>query len=165
MTKRTITPKMCWRMQRQSAQRRGIEFLFTFEEWVKWWEGNLGPDWMEKRGRHNGQYQMARNGDKGPYVGWNVKCLLAEDNNRQRAAAKGVKHGMARLTTEQVQAIFMAQDACAWELARDYSVSHVMIRLIRGGQSWGHTTRDLHPGAGYDCYLNGHKCRRGLSRP
>lgn len=168
MTKRTYTPKMRYLGQKHSAKNRGIEFLFSFEEWVKWWETNLGAAWMTLRGCRIGQYVMARNGDVGPYAAWNVKCLLTGDNGRQRAlnrsAAAGAKHGMSRLTTKQVQAIYVADKACYWELARRYKVSHVAIRFIRHRQTWQHDTFDLQRGKDCDCYHNGHKCRRGLSR-
>ncbi len=41
-------------LQKHKSKKRGIEFLFTFEEWVNWWETQLGPDWFKKRGRKKG---------------------------------------------------------------------------------------------------------------
>lgn len=71
--------------QKAGAKRRSIDWQFTFESWVQWWEGHLGPDWLKKRGKHNGQYQMARKGDKGPYSPKNTQCLKVEDHYADRA--------------------------------------------------------------------------------
>jgi hypothetical protein len=67
--------------QRWDAGKRGIEWLFTFEEWVKWWEEAKGPNWMQLRGCHTGQFVMARFEDKGPYAPWNVECITVELNH------------------------------------------------------------------------------------
>ncbi len=31
----------------RGAGYRGIPFHFTFEQWCRWWEDNLGADWFE----------------------------------------------------------------------------------------------------------------------
>jgi hypothetical protein len=49
--------------QRRSAIKRGIPFLFTFEQWRDWW---LTDDRWSNRGRKAGQLQMGRKGDRGP---------------------------------------------------------------------------------------------------
>ncbi len=66
--------------QKYDANRRGIAFLLTFEEWVKWWEDQLGPDWQSKRGHLKGQFVMSRPGDIGPYALWNIKCVQCGEN-------------------------------------------------------------------------------------
>lgn len=65
--------------QMQQARRRGIEWLFTFEQWWAIWE----PHW-HLRGRRRGQYMMARHGDVGAYAPWNVSIMEATANRRQR---------------------------------------------------------------------------------
>jgi hypothetical protein len=67
-------------VHKRSAKERHIGFKFTYEEWVAWWETNLGPDWINKRGCKRGQYVMARKGDKGPYAPWNVECVTCSEN-------------------------------------------------------------------------------------
>ena len=64
--------------QRLSAGYRGIEWQFTFEEWLAWW----GTD-IENRGRFKGQLVMARIGDSGPYHPDNVRKATTEDNVRE----------------------------------------------------------------------------------
>lgn len=54
--------------QRKKAEARGIEWEFTFDEWLLWW----GDD-IRYRGARRGQLQMQRIADKGPYRANNVK--------------------------------------------------------------------------------------------
>lgn len=63
--------------QRADAKRRGIEFLFTFEEWLAIWQDS--GKW-EHRGPRTGQYVMARFGDKGPYAVGNVRICTTGEN-------------------------------------------------------------------------------------
>lgn len=67
---------------KSSAKQRGIDFLFTFEQWEAWWIKNLGDDWLEKRGSTKNKYCMARKGDSGPYSVENVKCKTVSENAR-----------------------------------------------------------------------------------
>jgi hypothetical protein len=61
--------------QRKEAERRGIKWEITFEEWYAWW----GTD-IEQRGPYKGQLVMARHGDVGPYRLDNISKLKAEQN-------------------------------------------------------------------------------------
>ena len=61
--------------QRQNAKKRGIEFNFTYEEWINWW----GAD-IDKRGKGKGKLVMARKGDTGPYHPNNVVKATQEEN-------------------------------------------------------------------------------------
>lgn len=70
------------------ARDRGIEWDIKFEDWVAWWETNLGPDWINKRGRGKGKYCMARRNDVGSYTLHNVQCVLFEENLRESAKRK-----------------------------------------------------------------------------
>lgn len=156
-----------WLGQRYGARKRGIEFCFTFEEWVKWWEDHLGPDWMERRGRHKGQFQMARNGDEGSYADWNVKCLTVEDNVKDQLinghVPSGEKHCLATLTDEQVRAIYTADDFCIRQTAKTLGVPYNTIAQIRCGQSWRNVTEGLKAGA--RCHCRGRRgCRRGYRK-
>lgn len=60
------------------AKCRGIDFLFTFEEWKDWW---VSTGKWEKRGRTSGCYQMCRKNDVGPYALGNVYCDTIEANS------------------------------------------------------------------------------------
>lgn len=61
------------------SKRRGIDFLFTFEEWKAWW---IDTGKWELRGKKAGCYQMCRKNDVGPYAAWNVYCDTVEANSR-----------------------------------------------------------------------------------
>jgi hypothetical protein len=63
--------------QKNNAKLRGIEFLFTFEEWKDWW---IATGKWEQRGKGRGKYCMMRKGDVGPYSIENVFCGTNEQN-------------------------------------------------------------------------------------
>ena len=61
--------------QRKAAENRGIDWQFTYEEWVNWW----GDD-FDKRGKSSESLVMARKGDVGPYHPDNVDKKTAAEN-------------------------------------------------------------------------------------
>ena len=63
--------------QKTNAKRRGIEFQFSFNEWLNVWESS-GK--LKYRGRNHGKYCMARYNDCGPYAIGNVKIILHTEN-------------------------------------------------------------------------------------
>ena len=62
-----------------NAERRGIPFLFTFDEWIDTWKKS--GKWVE-RGRGTNKYCMARHNDAGPYATWNVSIQTNKQNNQ-----------------------------------------------------------------------------------
>lgn len=62
---------------RNNALQRGVEWLFTFDEWLAVWKDS---GHYAERGRGAGCYQMARKGDCGPYAKWNVAIVRMESN-------------------------------------------------------------------------------------
>lgn len=70
-----------FRAHQRNARQRGIEFLLTFEEWPKIWTDS---NHLHERGARKGCYNMARFGDKGPYVIGNVRIILHEENTREK---------------------------------------------------------------------------------
>lgn len=79
---------LAYRGSRASSHNRGLGFFFSFEEWVKWWEDNLGPNWKQLRGNKKGQFVMARKGDKGNYEPSNVECVTFEQNIKDATTNK-----------------------------------------------------------------------------
>lgn len=73
--------KDAWIFQRARASRRGIEFLLTFEEWLKVWKDS---GHIHERGKFKHQYCMARHGDCGAYAVGNVSIITMEENKRQQ---------------------------------------------------------------------------------
>ena len=61
--------------QKQNAKRRGINFEFTYAEWIEWW----GAD-ITSRGKGKDCLVMARIGDEGPYSPSNTIKMLNQDN-------------------------------------------------------------------------------------
>jgi len=78
MVKRHQTIKEKYNQQRRHCRQRGIEFQFTYEEWLAWW----GED-IVNRGRQRGQLVMARHGDTGPYHPDNVRKATCSDNIKE----------------------------------------------------------------------------------
>src|SRR5229473_5180684 len=70
----------CFAQHRRDARKREIEFKFTFEEWIQTWKDS---GQLDNRGPKQGQYVMARFGDKGPYASWNVKIITSSENHRE----------------------------------------------------------------------------------
>ena len=74
--------------QKSKAKHRGIDFLFTFEEWWDIWQKS--GHWHE-RGLKCGQYVMARKGDVGPYSTGNVVIITTSENLAMRKMPIGLE--------------------------------------------------------------------------
>jgi len=79
----------------KNAKKRGIEFQFTYEEWVAWW----GDD-ITARGNKQGQLVMARHGDIGPYHPDNVRKATQEENRAEARQFKKWSPKTIQLTTK-----------------------------------------------------------------
>jgi hypothetical protein len=75
-SKRVYNPeRRAFRNHKSGAKKRGIEFKFTFDEWIDWW----GAD-FDNRGSHYGGLCMARYNDEGAYEPDNVyKATMTEN--------------------------------------------------------------------------------------
>ena len=62
-----------------NAERRGVEFNFTFDEWFKMW-GDSGK--WDERGTGSDKYCMARHSDSGPYSIDNVSIQTNRENDQ-----------------------------------------------------------------------------------
>lgn len=71
------TDKGRYARARNNALQRGVEWLFSFDEWLEVWKES---GHYHERGRGAGLYQMARLGDCGPYAKWNVRIVRMEAN-------------------------------------------------------------------------------------
>ena len=74
--------------QKNNAESRGIDFLFSLDEWVEWW----GDD-IDRRGvicsstgrkMFRNRLVMARHGDVGPYSPSNTKKITCSENSAER---------------------------------------------------------------------------------
>ncbi len=76
------------------AKKRSIEFLLTFEEWLKIW---VDSGHYFERGCRKGQYVMVRKGDNGPYAVGNVRITTVEENRaEQKHSVKQLEQLVAR---------------------------------------------------------------------
>lgn len=90
-----MKPRRLYIENRQSARQRGIPFKITFEEWLAWWQRQLGPDWQLLRGRRRYQFHMARVGDRGPYKLGNIKCITNSENIKEAWEGERMRVAMA----------------------------------------------------------------------
>lgn len=65
--------------QRHRAKCRGIEWHFDFLTWIVWW---IQTGHFNQRGVTNGDYQMCRIADTGPYSWDNVYCDTGKNNKQ-----------------------------------------------------------------------------------
>lgn len=79
-----ISMSEAYKNQVRSSRKRGIDFLLTFEEWRDWW---LIDNRWSNRGRHSGQFVMARRGDAGPYSIDNIYLATSRQNLQDIPAA------------------------------------------------------------------------------
>ena len=129
--------------QRHNANRRGIPFLLTYDQWLNWWVTALGPDWKKLRGRTKRKYCMARNNDAGAYEIDNIKCIRHSENITDAAVnntiAYGIKAGHAVLTENAVVDIYTSNNTMQ-QLAEHYGISLGTVNDIRAGRTWRRAT-------------------------
>jgi hypothetical protein len=75
-----LSPRQKFWYHRVRAEKAGIGFEFTFEQWWKFWQDS--GHWDE-RGIGRGKYCMARFNDCGPYRIGNVRIITNEENGRE----------------------------------------------------------------------------------
>ena len=98
LTSAQVLDAQCkFRGHAKGAKKRGITFLFTFDEWMGIWWGS--GHWFE-RGCKKGQFVMCRTGDVGPYAIGNVRIDTCGANARE--ANVGKKHHSKSCTVDGV---------------------------------------------------------------
>jgi hypothetical protein len=105
--------------QRRDARSRGIEFNFTFDEWLQVW---LNSGCWDKRGKSADSYVMARNGDIGPYRKDNVQIKSNSANVKEMQIPKfSCIHCHRILQTPQIKNHYGSQ-RCRQKKAPRYRV-------------------------------------------
>ncbi len=142
----TLRAKTAFENQFYSAKSRGIPLLFSFAEWVSWWENALGADWFEKRGCTKGKFCMARLGDKGAYEPSNVICILHTDNVIDAASNDTIAYGtrlpQTVLNEEIARNIYLSMSTNS-QLSELYGVCRATIRAVRSRRNWRRATAGL----------------------
>jgi hypothetical protein len=77
-----------YKRQKKSAEKRGIEFILTYNDWLAIW---MKSGKLDKRGRHKGNYVMCRKNDSGPYAVGNVFIATTSDNVKEAHKTKREK--------------------------------------------------------------------------
>lgn len=77
-----MRPKKAYYDQKNHAQKRGIEFLISYEDWLEMW---LESGMWEKRGKTKNSFQMCRYGDEGAYTKNNCFIGTVEHNQNDRS--------------------------------------------------------------------------------
>lgn len=98
--------KSIYRDCKYGAKERSIEFLLTFDEWLKIW---IDSGHFHERGRSNHQYQMARFGDKGPYTVGNVRIITCAENHAEFCHTKEQRDKISKNTLGKKKAPFSLQ--------------------------------------------------------
>lgn len=93
----TADARKAFRQQVQNSIRRGIPFLFSFEEWWEWW--NAEPGRWEQRGVGKRRLAMARHGDNGAYEPGNV-LPLTNSQNASSVDPERIRRGIQRAIAE-----------------------------------------------------------------
>jgi hypothetical protein len=73
--------------QRRRSRQRGIQFEFTFDEWLAWWKDALTKRPGHRRGTGKNDLQMCRKGDQGGYWPDNVFAGTPKENWHTRPAS------------------------------------------------------------------------------
>ena len=131
----TSTLKHRFWAHKYGAEKRNIPFCFTYSEWLNWWEAHLGPEWYKLRGKTFDTFCMARNGDRGPYAAWNVRCITKRENRAEQST---------KITREQAIEIFRSKEK-AISIARKFNISRGYVAQIKIRARWGEATKDLTP--------------------
>jgi hypothetical protein len=111
--------------QKENARRRGIEFLFTFEEWWEIWESS--GRW-EQRGRKSGNYVMARFRDRGAYRVGNVEIVTVEQNIAQYKISPATRRKLSEARIGNTNARGKTWPADAKEPRRKLTKSYKIVR-------------------------------------
>lgn len=80
-------PHRAFAQHAANADRRGIGFELTFEQWWEIWEPHY-----ERRGLGSDQLMMCRTGDKGPYALGNVRIDSPKSNVQESVRVRLVAY-------------------------------------------------------------------------
>ena len=120
---RKRTPKELYVNQEGQARDRGIEWLFTYEEWLEMWL--VSGRWLE-RGKHEGEYQMCRIGDEGPYSKRNCYIATMEDNQK-------VRRKYSDETAQEIADLYLNSNMPQHEIGKRYGLHQSTVSKIITG--------------------------------
>ena len=119
-----MIPSKAYDDQLRHAADRGIEWLFTYAEWLEMW---LVSGKWEQRGRGNGKYCMSRKGDVGPYSKRNCLIITVEENQSQRwDGVEKITDSLADKIRDRYKNTQLAQ----WEVGLEFGVDQSYVSRI-----------------------------------
>lgn len=120
-----MTPRKAYDDQRRHAADRGIEWQFSYEEWLEMW---LESGKWEQRGKERGQYVMSRLGDEGPYSVRNCRIVTVGENNQERLdRVQVINDEQAR----EVVRAYLGSKLSQYEVAQLFGISQSYVsRLV-----------------------------------
>lgn len=80
-------PYQRYKAHERGAEKRGIPFRMTFDEWWAMWKPHFA-----NRGRQKGQLVMARYLDQGAYEVGNVEIKTVLENAHERSLSGNLRH-------------------------------------------------------------------------
>lgn len=107
--------KNAYSNHKADAKRRGIPFLFSYQEWLEVWE-NSGH--LHHRGRGRDKFCMARFGDSGPYSKANVKIIKFSENITEghlgKRKPKIAESNRNRIWSKETKTKLAMRPQCRW---------------------------------------------------
>ncbi len=133
-----------YKNQRVCAFNRGIEWQFTYGEWLAVW---VASGRLMERGNRGNQYVMCRRGDAGPYSADNVEILTASQN-----LSDSHRNGchLQRMTKAEIQAEkdqFFAENGITvldWlKQSIDWHFKIAPLKMLTGPVEWPAVAKPL----------------------
>ena len=119
-----MRPSKAYDDQKRHADARGIDWQFTYEEWLEMWL--LSNKW-EQRGRKPDEYCMSRYGDEGPYSIRN--CCIKTNKENQRERWEGREKITNPLAREIVEA-YLTTKVTQEQVAKMFGVDQSYVSRI-----------------------------------
>ena len=129
-----MTPNKAYDDQRRHAEFRGIEWQFSYAEWLEMW---LVSNKWEDRGKMRGKFQMCRYNDIGPYSNKNCYIACVEANQEDRSP-------IDIATVNSIVTEYLFTNKSQYEVAETFGInqSHVSRLVNKHRRKYGqdHTT-------------------------
>jgi len=119
-----MTPKKAYDDQWRHAEDRGIQWSFTYDEWLEMW---LVSGKWHLRGRKPEEFCMCRYGDTGPYSYRN--CFIATNEENQRQRWEGREKITNPLAAEIID-MYLTTDYSQYEVGKIFNVDQSYVSRI-----------------------------------
>lgn len=128
MNRKKAKARYCW--HRNTARKRNIPFLLTFEEWDKWWLSNGVDKDLPTVFTNRNTLNMCRYNDTGAYELNNIYCATYQQNRKDQKINGGAKQ--KKLSTPD--GIFESRNAAAAHYMIDPAT--INFRMKKNPKEW-----------------------------